>query len=193
MEITVGIIVACLPASRIIILRYLPKKLSMDLSRFTNKFRVTSDRTSKGRSTATRASGKRGSQVQPSTRLWDPSCLDPRHACSTTVSVSSPAGSITFHQTTAFSSIAFEVGGRESELPLGVGVHEPQPVAPSPWRSSVPNEQHHQTSISRPNVRRIWSGQHIDPCIEPWPVMGTSRSISDGETEEAELSGTESA
>lgn len=191
-EITVGIIVACLPASRIIILRYLPNKPSIDFLRFTNKHRLTSDRSSKRKSTTTLGSGKRESQVQPPARLWDTPCLDPRHACSTTVSISSPAGSNTFHQTTAFSSIALGIGGRDSDLPLVAGVHEPQPVAPSPWMLSVANEQHHKTYASRPNVKRIWSGQHIDPCIEPRPVMGASRSISDGEREEAELPGSES-
>lgn len=171
-EVNVGIILACLPASRLVILRYLPNKLSTHLSRLTNRHRLATDPSCEGRSPGTWAHEKRGVEAQPPAQLSDSSYIDQERACSPEVSVSSPAAIFTLQHPRPPSAVAAGSDRRESELPLIAGVPETQPVAPTRWRSLVPREQHNSASSSRPTGGRIWAEQHLDPNHEP--VVGAS-------------------
>lgn len=185
-----GIIVACLPASRIVVLRYLPNKLSIHLSRFTDRHRLTTDRSSKGRSTATWASEKRQAHAQRAAQPSDTPDLDEEPSWSRKVSVSSPAGLKTFYQPAEFSRVTSGSDRRESDLPLVAGVDTPQPVVTTPWRPSIPDDEHRQASGSRPNDGRIWAAQHI--CVSTEPSRAAPRSLFSREDEESNLPGSES-
>lgn len=178
-EINVGIILACLPASRLVVLRYLPNKLSPYLSCFTNRQRLATDPSCQARSPGTWAGEKRGVEVQPPARLSNPSYIDQERACSTEVSVSSPAGLIALQRPDLSSSMAAGNDRRESELPLIDGIPETQQVTPTRSRSLVPREQHIPVSMSTPTGRRIWAEQHLDPSNEP--VAGESVPRYQGE------------
>lgn len=187
-----GIILACLPASRLVVLRYIPNKLSKHLSRLTNRHRLATDPSWEDRSPGTWASEKRGVEAQPPAQQSDSSFIEQGRACSTEVSVSSPAALLALQHPRSPSGVAAGRASdrRESELPLIAGGPETQSITPTRWRSLVPEEQHNPVSISRPNGGRIWAEQHLDPNHEP--VVGASISRSQ-EERPVQLSGSESA
>lgn len=193
-EITVGIIIACLPAARLLLLRYLPSKVAAwnNASRTTRSTSLTA-RSSKVGSTATWVSGlsgKRESDPQPgSVPLSDASHFDKDRACSTQVSVTSPgAPSNAVNHLGAGPSVASGLSRRESELPLVPGFESSQPAAAAAAGQSssgfVDETPPAPTPVAKD--RRIWVEQHIYVSNEP--ATGVSTEIpreddADSETE----------
>ncbi|KAK7716399.1 hypothetical protein SLS64_003553 [Diaporthe eres] len=178
-EITVGIIIACLPAARLLILRYLPTKIAAwnNASRTTRSSLPT--RSSKGGSTATWVSGlsgKRESSGQPTVPLSDVSQFDKDRVGSTQVSITGPRGSNAVQHPGAGSSVASGLGRRESELPLVPGFESSQPAAVG---QSSGFDETPPVPMPLPKDRRIWVEQHIYVSNEP--VTGFSTEISRGD------------
>lgn len=193
-EITVGIIIACLPAARLLVLRYLPGKISSwhhtSHTPHTSRSNHT-PRSSKLGSTATwvsglsALSGKRESTAQPSVPLSDGSHFDKDRDCSTQVAVSSPGGfnsdnnNINNNNNAASGSgTAAGPGRRDSELPLVPGFDAHPPAAAS--QASVPDEPP-PNPIPIVKDRRIWVEQHI--YVSSDPLVGEPTSISRGDDE----------
>lgn len=174
-----GIIIACLPAARLLILRYLPTKIAAwnNASRTTRTSLPT--RSSKGGSTATWVSGlsgKRESSGQPSVPLPDASHFDKDRVGSTQVSVTGPRGSSAVQHPGAGSSVASGLGRRESELLLVPGFESSQPAAVG---QSSGFDETPPVPMPLPKDRRIWVEQHIYVSNEP--VTGFSTEISRGD------------
>lgn len=174
-----GIIIACLPAARLLILRYLPSKIAA----WNNATRTTRSsltaRSSKVGSTATWMSGfsgKRESSGQPSVPLSNASQFDKDRVGSVQISVTGPRGSNTVQHPGAGSSVASGLGRRESELPLVPGFESSQPAAIGP---SSGFDETPPVPMPLPKDRRIWVEQHIYVSNEP--VTGFSTEISRGD------------
>lgn len=185
-----GIIIACLPASRLLFLRYLPSKIaawhsashsaSHTVSR-TNHSSITA-RSSKVGSTATwvsglsALSGKRESNAQPSVPLSDASHFDKDRACSTQVSVTGAAAPNAAHHLGAEPSVASGLGRRDSEVPLVPGFESSQP-APAGQSSGFEDSPVIPTPLAKD--RRIWVEQHIYVSNDPVPEFSTDISRGD--------------
>lgn len=183
-EITVGIIIACLPSARLVVVRYLPKKIK-EWNETNRTTRSSHTRSSKGGSIVTwvsgHSSGKRESNAQPSVPPPDAPQLDGDRTCSTQVSVSSPGVPDAVHQPGANSSVASELGRRESELPLVPGFESsrPAPVAADKSFQGVDETSQAPTPVAKD--RRIWVEQHI--YVSNDPVTRFSTEISRGDDE----------
>lgn len=184
-----GIIIACLPAARLLFLRYLPSKIaawhsshsaSHSASR-TNRSSLTA-RSSKGGSTATwvsglsALSGKRESNAQPSVPLSDASHFDKDRACSTQVSVTGPGASNAAHHLGAGPSVASGLGRRDSEVPLVPGFESSQPAAAG---QSTGFDDSPPIPTPSAKDRRIWVEQHI--YVSNDPVTRVSTEVSRGD------------
>ncbi|KAJ0106820.1 hypothetical protein J7T55_001344 [Diaporthe amygdali] len=181
-EMTVGIIIACLPATRLLMLRYLPSKIAAwhQTSR-TARFSLTTPRSSKVGSTATWVSchsGKRESNLQPPMPMY-------AGVCSTQVSVTSPGVFNPAQHAAGGPSDTSELERRESELPL---VDSAPPVTAG--QSSVTDEQARQ-STPKLKERRIWVEQHI--YVSNDPVTGGPTSVPRGEEDMARFPSIEDA
>ncbi|KAG8170013.1 hypothetical protein KVR01_000758 [Diaporthe batatas] len=185
-EITVGIIIACLPSARLLILRYLPNKLK----EWTQTTRTTTSshtpRSSKLGSTATWVSGlsgKRESTTQPSVPLSD-ATHDGDRECNTQGSLGSPK-----HPDEALShpgasvSVASGFGRRESELPLVPGFESSRP-APLAGHSFLNGDEASPARTPVAKDRRIWVEQHI--YVSNDPVTRFSTEISRGDPKDDE-------
>lgn len=173
-----GIIIACLPATRLLILRYLPSKIAAwAIALRTTRSTITA-RSSKRGSTATWASGlsgKRESNLpQAPVRLSDASHFDKDRVCSTQVSSTSPVASNAVHNLGFDSSVASGLGRRASELPLVPGFDSPQPAAAAGQSSS--HDETPPTPTPRAKDRRIWVEQHI--YVSNDPIMEVPTEIS---------------
>lgn len=167
-EITVGIIIACLPAARLLLLRYIPSQIAAwnNATRTTRSRSTITPRSSKVGSTATWVSGlsgKRESNTQaPSVPLSDASQFDKDRACSPGAGAGAANG----------------LGRRESELPLVPGFESSQPAPVSAGHSSGVDEGP-PVPTPMPKDRRIWVEQHI--YVSNDPVTGVSTEISRGD------------
>lgn len=172
-EITVGIIIACLPAARLLLLRYIPSQIAAwnNASRTTRSRSIITPRSSKLGSTATWVSGLSGKRESkaPSVPLSDASQFDKDRACSMQVSVTSPGAG----------TAANGLGRRESELPLVPGFESSQPAAVAVAGHSSAVDEGPPVPTPMPKDRRIWVEQHI--YVSNDPVTGVSTEISRGD------------
>lgn len=182
-EITVGIIIACLPSARLIVIRYLPRKIKeWNNTRRTTQSSAT--RSSKGGSIATWVSGqsgKRESNAPPSVPLSDGPQLEGDHTGSTQVSVSSPGVPDAVHHPGANSSVVSGLGRRESELPLVPGFESSRPAPVAADKSFSGGDETSQNPTPVAKDRRIWVEQHI--YVSNDPVTRFSTEISRGDDE----------
>lgn len=189
-EITVGIIIACLPPARLLILRYLPSKIKAwtDTTRTTISSHTT--RSSKLGSTATWVSGlsgKRESNAQPSVPLSD-AAHDGDRDITTQVSVTSPRdpNEVLNHPGSSV-SIASGHARRESELPLVPGFESSRPAPVAPGHSFSGGDEASPVRTPVAKDRRIWVEQHIYVSNDPVTRFSTEISRGDPRDEEDSL------
>ncbi|POS73940.1 CFEM domain-containing protein [Diaporthe helianthi] len=179
-EIAVGIIIACLPSTRLVILRYLPKKIKAQIQTTRTTTSSHTPRSSKFGSTATWVSvlsGKRESTAQPAVPLSE----TPHNAdrdFNKQVSGSSPRrpNEVLIHPGASV-SVASGLERRDSELPLVPGFESSRP-APLAAQSFAGGDEAPPVPSPLAKDRRIWVEQHIHVSNDP--VTKFSTHISHG-------------
>lgn len=180
-----GIIIACLPAARLLILRYLPGKIAAWHSAHSaqrTEHSSSTARSSKVGSISTWVSGLSGKREShntqaPSLPLSDASHFDNKdRAGSAQVSVAGTGGPGAVQHTGAGSSVGSTLERRESERPLVPGFESSQPAAAAQSSSALVETP----PVPMPSAkdRRIWVEQHI--YVSNDPVTGVSTETSRG-------------
>jgi hypothetical protein len=182
----VGIIIACLPSSRLLVLRYLPSKLKERRNRSTRATCSShtksshTTRSSKFGSTATWVSGLSGISGKRDSGVQQSSAVPLSHSHVPHVLASSPGAgpdAVVSHPRES-ASVASGLGRRESELPLVPGFESSRP-APVAGQNSHSGLDECPVATPVPKDRRIWVEQHI--YVSNDPVTQFSTDISHGD------------